>query len=270
MSATEHAHIAAMTVKTLQSIRIDEHYVFLDLVLRGHQEVGVEDPKLPWKRKVPWQLDEGSATAHFPTDCKTHYRQLSFEVLDLAINAIQNCFDQPHFSIYRRLEELLWKTAHGESTQKKYEFLCQFYKGDVDNQQLQLHLETLQAIFPGDLKSATLYTNHMKQFILNLSENECVLIGEAVTLVKLILLLSSMNAVSECSFSAMRWPKMYLQTPKKQEQLNHLFLLNIHQDWTDSLSCLEVARSFIGDPEHRLSVFAQLSVSQLHGCHCQL
>ena len=67
-----------------------------------------------------------------------------------------------HFSIYHRLEELLQKTVHGESTQEEYEFLCQSYKGDFDNQQLQLHLETLQAIFPEDAKSATLCINDMK------------------------------------------------------------------------------------------------------------
>ena len=102
------------------------------------------------------------------------------------------------------VEDLLLKTVYGESTQEEYEFLCQFYEGDFDNQQLQLHLETLQAIFPEDMKSATLCVNDLKQFILSLSENECVLIGEIVTFLKLILFLPSTNAVSECSFSAMR------------------------------------------------------------------
>ena len=68
MSATEGAHIPAMTVKTLQSIRTDECYdAFWDLVLRGHQEVDVDDPKLPLKRKIPWRLDEGHlCSSSFP------------------------------------------------------------------------------------------------------------------------------------------------------------------------------------------------------------
>ena len=50
MSATEGAHNAAMTVKTVQLIRTDERYdAFWDLVLRGHQEVDVDDLKLPRK-----------------------------------------------------------------------------------------------------------------------------------------------------------------------------------------------------------------------------
>lgn len=258
MSVTEGAHIAAMTVKTLQSIRSDERYdAFWDLVLRDHQEVDVDDPKLPRKRKVPCRLDEGSAPAHFPTDCKSHYRQSYFEALDLAISAIEDRFDQPHFRIYRHLEDILLRTVRGESAQEEYEFVCQFYKGDFDKQQLQLHLETLQAIFPDDLKSATLSIKDLKQFVLSLSENERVLISEVVTLLKLILILPSTNAVSERSFSAMRRLKTYLRTTMTQERLNHLLLLHIHQDRTDSTSCMEVARSFVGDSEHRLSVFGK-------------
>ena len=168
------------------------------------------------------------APAHFPTDSKTHYCQSYFEAIDLAINAIQDHFDQPHCNIYCGLEELLLKTVLGESTQEDYEFLCQFYKGDFDKQQLQLHLEILQVIFPEDLKSATLCINDSKQFVLSLSENECVLNGEVVILLKLILLLPSMNTVSEHSFSAMRRLKTYLWMTMKQERLNHLLLLHIY------------------------------------------
>ena len=101
----------------------------------------------------------------------------------------------------------------------------------------------------------------MKRYILSLSENERTLIGEVVTLLKLILVLPSTNAVSERSFSGMRRLKMYLRTTMTQERLNHLLLLHIHKDRTDSLSCLEVARSFVVDSEHRLSVFGKFSSS---------
>ena len=146
MSAAEGAHVAALTVKTLQLIRSDEHYdAFWDLVIIAQQKVDVDDPQLPRKRKVPRRLDEGSAPPDFPTDCKAHYRQSYFEALDLAISAIHDRFDQPDFSIYRHLEQLLLNTVRGERTQEAYEFVYQFYKSDFDSQQLQLHLETLQA-----------------------------------------------------------------------------------------------------------------------------
>ena len=72
MSAIEGANMASMTVKTLQVIRSDKDYdAFWDLVLKAKQDIDVDDPKLPRKRKVPRKLDEGSAPADFPTDYKT-------------------------------------------------------------------------------------------------------------------------------------------------------------------------------------------------------
>lgn len=103
--------------------------------------------------------------------------------------------------MYRHLEELLLNTVHGESTQEAYKFVCKFYRSDFDDQMLKLHL---YATFPEDLKSPTLCLNDLKQSILSLSENERALIGEVITLLKLLLVLPSTNAVSECSFSAMR------------------------------------------------------------------
>lgn len=45
----------------------------------------------------------------------------------------------------------------------------------------------------------------------------------------------------------------------KQERLNHLLLLHVHKLRTDSLSYVEVANSFVGDSEHRLSVFGHFN-----------
>ena len=92
----------------------------------------------------------------------------------------------------------------GGSTQETYDFFCKFYSSDFDCQRLQLHLQTLQATFPPGLKSATLSINDLKHFILSLSENECAIIGEVVTLLKFTLVLPSTIAVSERSLSAMR------------------------------------------------------------------
>ena len=256
MSAIEGANMASMTVKTLQVIHSDKHCdAFWDLVLKAKQDLDVDEPQLPRKRKVPRKLDEGSAPADFPTDCKPYYRQSYFEALDLTISTIQDRFDQPDFGIYHSLEQLLLHTIRGESTQEMYDFVCKFYNSDFDCQRLQLHFETLQATFPESLKSVTLCINDVKCFILSLSENERAVVGEVVTPLKLILVLPSTNAVSERSFSAMRRLKTYLRTTMAQERLNHLLLLHIHKDRTDMLSCLEVARTFVGDSEHRLSVF---------------
>ena len=204
--------------------------LYATCTFKAKQDIDVDGPKLPRKRNVPRKLDEGSARADFPTDGKTYYRQSYFEALDFAISIIQDHFDQPDFSIYRSLEQLLLNTIRGGSTQEMYDFVCKLNNSDFDCQRLQLHLETLQATFPEGRKPATLCINDLKCFILSLSENERAVIGEVVTLLRLILVLPSTNAVSECSFSAMRQLKTYLRTTMTQERLNHLLLLHIHKD----------------------------------------
>lgn len=147
------------------------------------------------------------------------------------------------------------RTICGESTQESFDFVTNFYCDDFNSSQLQLHLDILRATFPAQLKSPALSIHDVRKYIQSLSEAERSLISEVVTLLKLVLVLPSTNAVSERSFSAMRRRKTYLRTTMKQERLNHLLLLHVHKEHTDSLSCVEVASSFGGDSEHRFSVF---------------
>ncbi|KAI6656186.1 Zinc finger MYM-type protein 1-like [Oopsacas minuta] len=103
--------------------------------------------------------------------------------------------------------------------------------------------------------SPTLSFHDIRKYIQTLSEAERSLISEGVTLLKLVLVLPSTNAVSERSCIAMRPLKTYPRTTMKQKRLNHLLLLHVHKDHTDNFSCVEVANSFVSNSEHRLSVF---------------
>ena len=64
--------------------------------------------------------------------------------------------------------------------------------------------------------------------------------SEVVTFLKLIMVLPSTNAVSERSFSALKRMKTYLRSTMKPDRLNHLLLLHVHKDRTDSLSLTHV------------------------------
>ena len=141
-----------------------------------------------------------------PDDCQAHYRWSYFEALNLVVNAIED-----------RFEELLMHTIRGESTQEYFNFVTEFYRDDFDSIQLQLHLDILQTTFPSQLKSPSLSFHDVRKYIQSLSEAECALISEVVTLLKLILVLPSTNAASERSFSAMRCLKMYLRATMKQD-----------------------------------------------------
>ena len=55
----------------------------------------------------------------------------------------------------------------------------------------------------------------------------------------------------------MRRLKTYLRTTMKQDRLKHLLLLHVHKHRTDGLPCTAMAKSFVGDSEHRLTVFGR-------------
>jgi len=48
------------------------------------------------------------------------------------------------------------QAVRGEDTKETLALVCDFYGEDFDRSQLQLHLDTLKATFPEDLKSPTL------------------------------------------------------------------------------------------------------------------
>ena len=54
-------------------------------------------------------------------------------------------------------------------------------------------------------------------------------------------MLPAMNAVSECSASALRRLKTYLQTTMSQKRLNHCMILHGHNEMTDKLDILKIS-----------------------------
>ena len=118
--------------------------------------------------------------------------------------------------------------------------VTEFYRDDFDITQLQPDLNILWTMFPNQLKSPSLSFHDVRKYMQSLSEVECALISEVVTLLKLILVLPSTNAASEQWFSAIRCLKTYLHATMKQEQLNRLLLLHVHKDHTENLSCINL------------------------------
>ena len=72
------------------------------------------------------------------------------------------------------------------------------------------------------------------------------------------------NAVSERSFSTLRRIKTYLRSTMSQSKLNHLMILNIHQELTDGLNLIEVANDFVFEHEHRKQIFGTFKESDLN------
>ena len=109
ISAAEGQKMAAMIVKTLQSMRNGENFKMLwsKTVAEAHKR-DVNDPVLSHRRKVPRRYEIGTREVSHLENVEDYYRRIFF---DLTINGIQNRFNQPVYQVYSRLESLLVKAA---------------------------------------------------------------------------------------------------------------------------------------------------------------
>ena len=84
------------------------------------------------------------------------------------------------------------------------------------------------------------------------------LYSELSTLVRLLLVIPVSSATAERTFSCLRRLKTYLRSTMAQERLNHLLILNIHQDQADLIDLRSIARDFISLNEKRRDMFGHI------------
>ena len=147
ISAAEGRAITVMTVSTLKSLRNDANFdLFWQKITASAEDLHVDKPALPRRRKVPRRLDDGSA----PTLHKTvedHYRVIYFEALDLITSCIEDRFNQPGYKTYANVQALLLKAAASEPYEEELRFVLSFYGSDFDSLLLPTHLEIFSKTF---------------------------------------------------------------------------------------------------------------------------
>ena len=116
LTATDAKYLANCTVETLEKIRNDRDF---DLLWNDFNEkadsLDLREPKQPRKRKVPQKLlenDTATTTYDEVSDVKTYHRRISFNPLDGVINAVKYRFDQPGYTNYENIEQLLLSAVH--------------------------------------------------------------------------------------------------------------------------------------------------------------
>ena len=87
--------------------------------------------------------EEGSHSA----TVEDQYHQAYFEVLDLAITGISDRFNQPGYSIYSNLENLLVSAANNQTYNDQFTDVVAFYGDDFDSSQLSVQLQNLEHFF---------------------------------------------------------------------------------------------------------------------------
>ena len=106
----------------------------------------------------------------------------------------------------------------------------------------------------------------IKDYVLSLSQTERGLISEFNTVLALIVVVPSTNAISERSFSVVRKVKTYLRSTMGQQRLNHLLLLHVHKHYTDKLDMVAVQTDLLSSQV--ISLLFLGNSNKLIAIHC--
>ena len=255
LSAAEGNQAAHLTCETLSALHSDSEFVkFWDKVIAKQREVDVEEPTLPCRRKAPKRLEVGTGESHFPSTVKEYYRIHYFEAIDLLVSCIKGRFDQPGYKVCSKLKTVLLNAASGKEFHTEFDEVMKLYGCDFNSTNLKSQLEILKSHFSSSSEPVRL--SSIKDFLVNLGESRSLL-SEVVKFVGLILVMPATNATSERSFSALKRVKTFLRSSMKQARLNHLMLLHVHKEMTDTLDLIACANDFISGNDHRRQVFGK-------------
>lgn len=113
-------------------MRTDEGFkLFWERVTREANALGIDEPVLPRKRKVPRRFDSNNDIGTTPVTPEDYYRPMYFEALDTAVSCIKDRFDQEGYKMYSKLELLLLKACKHDQNYEEYDDVFELYQGDI-------------------------------------------------------------------------------------------------------------------------------------------
>lgn len=128
ISATEGQHVAAMVKVTLQSICNESSFSgFWQVVTAKSQKLSVSNPSLPRRRKKPMCYSNGETESEFHS-----------WALDLIIQFLADCFDQPGYIVCSTLEQLLLKAYKGETHEEEINFVMELCHHNIHPDNFEL------------------------------------------------------------------------------------------------------------------------------------
>ena len=246
------------TLKAIESIRSDDNFtLFWEKTAKNARDVSVDEPHLPRRRRMPNRFEARNAPAEFHDDIKTHYRQIYFESIDHLVSAISSLYDSPDFNLYMQSEQLLLKCCKKIDYQSEFETVAEFYGGDFNKENLKLQLVSLAENFEycGDINDITL--TDIITYIKSMTPCERKWIKDVQALLKKLLVMPATNATSERAFSSLRRVKTYLWATMKQERLNGLMVMNVHQERLGKINLVDIANEFVSRSEKRYFTFGK-------------
>ena len=186
------------------------------------------------------------------------YNFLALAAILYDVKLFSGSLNYPEYTIYKNLENLLVYAANRKPFDEQLCAVLNHYGDDLASCQLSGQLQILGAYFAEHCEPVSL--RDCIQALQKMSATQKELLSEVCKLARLILVMPATNASesSERSFSSMRRLKTYLRNTMCQSRLNHVMLLNIHQEKLDALSMDDIAEEFIQGNDHRLRIFGRI------------
>ena len=228
-------------------------------------ELDINREKLPRKRKYLRHLTDFFGYVQAPEQelclSKDMYRAKYLECYNFVIKAISDRFDQPDYTVYSAMENIILMTFRGEDVNdemwrplinnKSFETL---YEDDIDIPMLEVQLKLLPNLLNID-------DNLNIPFILGkirlLSIAQRRIICEVVKPLKL--LAPATNEESEMIFSALKRVKTYLRSTMGEKRLGGLMVLHVHKEETDLINIIDAANNFTTKKSSRALTFGKFS-----------
>ena len=250
-SFTISGAVAAMevTYRGLEALRTEEAFneLFASCASRC-EELGMEAPKLPRARNNrPKRFEAGETPNYQWGSAEEYFRVQYLKFLDTAMAHLKRRYEQPGIQTYIQLENILVKpVARSEviDAVKQYPELDE----DVLHTQLAMVKQMITEPLTVDVIVAKFVS--MDPVVRRL-------FPAVETLVRLLLTIPCSSAEAERSFSGLRRLKTYLRNSMTQARLNHLAILHVHQEMTDAIDVVAIAKDFVGKSDTQLITFGQ-------------
>ena len=159
MSALSGFHLAELTVKTYRKMRSDEkaEIFFKTVSKKALHYPFINKTALLRKRKRSnyGSLDnyfevEGysnSVKTYHPTTLEQYFRQQNFENLDLIISSTKDCFNQPAFTAFLKMEQLLLNIILDNNYEDELAYVFNVDKDDIDPMHVQTEAFSMSTMF---------------------------------------------------------------------------------------------------------------------------
>jgi hypothetical protein len=201
----------------------------------------LEEISIPRLRKFSKRIDDSCSQQHVALSAEDHFRVVYFKVIDSAVVQLTDRFNQSGIEKVISLEQALLGRMDDLHFQSCYPEL------DVYRLDVQLRMFRLSNTFSNVEEAAELIAKLPR---------ECrTLFSQVETLVRFLLVMPASSAEAERSFSSLRRLKTWLRSTMTQPRLNHVCILNIHQDVLDSIDLQDIANQFISKNVYRKQIF---------------